>query len=141
MKAKVKWIEDVMFLGISGTGHTIVMDSSNNIDTNNIGMRPMELLLLGLGGCTAFDIITILKKYRQNVYDCSVQIEGKRSDSIPKVFTKIDIHYKVIGIDLKEEKVKRAIELSSDKYCSASLMLGKMAEITHNYEIIDHPIL
>ncbi|NQY51381.1 MAG: OsmC family protein [Piscirickettsiaceae bacterium] len=137
MKARVKWIEDIVFLGISGTGHTIVMDGSKDIGKNSTGMRPMELLLLGLGGCTAFDVVTILKKYRQNIYDCSVEIEGQRSNKIPKIFTKIDIHYKVMGKNLKEEKVKRAIELSTDKYCSASLMLGKTARINHDYKIID----
>ena len=137
MRARVKWIEDVVFLGISGTGHTIVMDGYKNLGKNSTGMRPMELLLLGLGGCTAFDVVTILKKYRPNIYDCSVQIEGQRSNTIPKIFTKINIHYKVTGKYLAEEKVKRAIELSTDKYCSASFMLGKIAKITHDYTIID----
>ena len=137
MRARVKWIEDVVFLGISGTGHTVVMDGYKNLGKNSTGMRPMELLLLGLGGCTAFDVVTILKKYRQNIYDCSVQIEGQRSNTIPKIFTKINIHYKVTGKYLAEEKVKRAIELSTDKYCSASFMLGKIAKITHDYTIID----
>jgi len=136
MKARVKWVEDVMFLGESGTGHTIVMDGPEDAGGHGTGMRPMELLLLGLGGCTSFDVITMLKKSRQDINDCVVEIDSERSDEIPKVFTKINVHYKVTGKDLKEAHVKRAVSLSTEKYCSASLMLGKTAEITHSYEII-----
>ncbi|MDC9726130.1 MAG: OsmC family protein [Gammaproteobacteria bacterium] len=137
MKARVKWIEDVQFLGESGTGHTIVMDGPEELGGHGTGMRPMELLLLGMGGCTSFDMIQMLKKGRQDVRDCVVEIGSERSDEIPKVFTKIRVHYKVTGKNLKEAQVKRAVELSTEKYCSASLMLGKTAEITHDYEIID----
>tara|TARA_R110002049_G_scaffold170128_4_gene336718 strand:+ start:2368 stop:2787 length:420 start_codon:yes stop_codon:yes gene_type:complete len=137
MKARVKWVEDVMFLGESGTGHTIVMDGPEEMGGHGTGMRPMELLLLGLGGCTSFDVVQMLKKSRQNISDCVVEISSERSEEIPKVFTKIHVHYKVTGKDLKEAQVKRAVELSTEKYCSASLMLGKTAELTHDYEIID----
>jgi len=137
MKARVKWVEDVMFLGESGTGHTIVMDGPEEMGGHGTGMRPMELLLLGLGGCTSFDMVQILKKARQDIRDCVVEIDSERSEDIPKVFTKIHVHYKVTGKDLKEAQVKRAVELSTEKYCSASFMLGKTAELTHDYEIIN----
>jgi putative redox protein len=137
MKARVKWVEDVMFLGESGTGHTIVMDGPEEMGGHGTGMRPMELLLLGLGGCTSFDVVQMLKKSRQDISDCVVEIDSERSEEVPKVFTKIHVHYKVTGKDLKEAQVKRAVELSTEKYCSASLMLGKTAEITHDYEIIN----
>lgn len=137
MKARVKWVEDVMFLGESGTGHTIVMDGPEELGGHGTGMRPMELLLLGLGGCTSFDVVQMLKKSRQDISDCVVEIDSERSEDIPKVFTKIHVHYKVTGKALKEAQVKRALELSTEKYCSASLMLGKTAEITHDYEIIN----
>ena len=137
MKARVKWVEDVMFLGESGTGHTIVMDGPEEMGGHGTGMRPMELLLLGLGGCTSFDMVQILKKARQDIRDCVVEIDSERSEDVPKVFTKIHVHYKVTGKAIKEAQVKRAVELSTEKYCSASLMLGKTAEITHDYEIIN----
>ena len=133
----MKWVEDVMFLGESGTGHTIVMDGPEDAGGHGTGMRPMELLLLGLGGCTSFDVITMLKKSRQDIHDCVVEIDSERSDEIPKVFTKINVHYTVTGKDLKEAHIKRAVSLSTEKYCSASLMLGKTAEISHSYEIIN----
>tara|TARA_R110001606_G_scaffold399310_1_gene584695 strand:+ start:28096 stop:28515 length:420 start_codon:yes stop_codon:yes gene_type:complete len=137
MKARVKWVEDLMFLGESGTGHTIVMDGPEEMGGHGTGMRPMELLLLGLGGCTSFDMVQILKKARQDIRDCVVEIDSERSEDVPKVFTKIHVHYKVTGKAIKEAQVKRAVELSTEKYCSASLMLGKTAEITHDYEIIN----
>jgi len=137
MKARVKWAEDLLFIGESGTGHTIVMDGPEELGGHGTGMRPMELLLLGMGGCTSFDMVQMLKKGRQDIRDCVVEIESERSDDIPKVFTKIRVHYKVTGKNLKEAQVKRAVELSTEKYCSASIMLGKTAEITHDYEIIN----
>ena len=137
MKARVKWVEDLLFVGESGTGHTIVMDGPEELGGHGTGMRPMELLLLGMGGCTSFDMIQMLKKGRQDVRDCVIEIDSERSDEIPKVFTKINVHYKVTGKDLKEAQVKRAVELSTQKYCSASIMLGASAEITHDYEIIN----
>jgi putative redox protein len=137
MKARVKWVEDLLFLGESGSGHAIVMDGPEELGGHGTGMRPMELLLLGMGGCTTFDMIQMLKKGRQDIRDCVVEIDSERSEAIPKVFTKINVHYKVTGKDLKEAQVKRAVELSTQKYCSASIMLGETAEITHDYEIIN----
>jgi|TARA_B110000114_G_scaffold84924_1_gene89787 putative redox protein len=137
MKARVKWVEDVQFVGESGTKHSLIMDGPENLGGHGTGMRPMELLLLGLGGCTSFDVVEMLKKSRQNIIDCIVEIDGQRSESIPKIFTDIHIHYIISGSNIKEAQVKRAIELSSEKYCSASLMLGKSANITHDYEIIN----
>lgn len=137
MKARVKWVEDLLFVGESGSGHTIVMDGPEELGGHGTGMRPMELLLLGMGGCTSFDMVQMLKKGRQDIRDCVVEIDSVRSDEIPKVFTKINVHYKVTGKDLKEAQVKRAVELSTQKYCSASIMLGETAEITHDYEIIN----
>lgn len=135
MKARVKWVQDATFLGESGSGHAIVMDGPPDHGGRNLGVRPMEMLLLGLGGCTMFDVMMILTKARQDVRDCIVEIEAERAEEEPKVFTKIHAHFRVIGKGLKEDRVKRAIELSSEKYCSASIMLGAMAEITHDYEI------
>lgn len=137
MKARVKWVEDVMFLGESGTGHTVVMDGPEEAGGHGTGMRPMELLLLGMGGCTTFDVIEILKKSRQDVRDCVVEIDGERSEEVPKVYTNIHVHYKVTGKDVKANFVERAIKMSIEKYCSATLMLAKTATITHDYEIID----
>ena len=135
MKARIKWVEDVMFIGESGSGHTVVIDGSPDHGGRDLGMRPMELLLEGLGGCTAFDVILILKKARQPVTDCVVEVEAKRAETPPKVFTHIHIRFIVSGDGLNEKQVERAINLSADKYCSASIMLAKSAEITHDYEI------
>ena len=137
MKARIKWVEDLQFLGESETGHTIVMDVPEELGGHGTGMRPMELLLLGMGGCTSFDMIQMLKKGRQDIRDCVVEIDSERSDEIPKVFTKIHVRYTITGKNIKEAQVKRAVELSTEKYCSASLMLAKTAEITHEYEIIN----
>lgn len=137
MKARVKWVEDVQFVGESGTKHSLIMDGPEDLGGHGTGMRPMELLLLGLGGCTSFDVVEMLKKSRQNIVDCVVEIDGQRSESVPKIFTDIHVHYIITGSNIKEAQVKRAIELSSEKYCSASLMLGKSANITHDYEIIN----
>lgn len=137
MKARVKWVEDVLFVGESGTGHTIVMDGPAEAGGHGTGMRPMELLLLGLGGCTSFDVIDILKKSRQDVTDCVVDVSAERSEEAPKVFTKIHVHYKISGRNLKSNFVDRAVKLSTEKYCSASIMLAKTAEITHDYEVIE----
>jgi putative redox protein len=137
MKARVKWVQDVMFVGESGSGHAVVMDGAPEAGGRNLGLRPMELVLLGVGGCTSFDVVSILKKQRQNVYDCVAELQAERADSDPKVFTKIHIHFVVTGKALKDEQVKRAIELSADKYCSASIMLKPGVEITHDYKIIE----
>ncbi|MDH5356631.1 MAG: OsmC family protein [Gammaproteobacteria bacterium] len=137
MKCRVKWLDHMTFVGESGSGHSVVMDGSPDAGGRDLGIRPMEMLLLGLGGCTAFDVISILKKSRQNVIDCEVNIEAERSEEIPKVFTKIHIHFVVSGRELKADRVEKAVALSADKYCSASEMLGKVATITHDFEIIE----
>jgi putative redox protein len=137
MKARIKWVEDVMFLGESGTGHTIIMDGPEEAGGHGTGMRPMELLLLGMGGCTTFDVVEILKKSNQDISDCVVEIDGARADEAPKVYTKIHVHYKITGKNVKERFVERAINMSIEKYCSATIMLAKTAEITHDYEIIE----
>jgi len=135
MQARVKWVENVCFLGESGSGHAVILDGAPESGGRNIGMRPMELLLIGMGGCTQFDVITILKKARQPVTDCVAEITAERADTVPKVFTKIHVHFIVTGRGLAEAQVERAIKLSAEKYCSASLMLGKVAEVTHDFEI------
>ena len=137
MKARVKWVENAMFVGQSGSGHSVVMDGPAESGGQNLGIRPMEMLIIGMGGCTAFDVVHILKKSRQNVTDCIVDITADRVDEEPKVFSKIHIHFTVEGEQLKDKQVQRAVELSAEKYCSASIMLGKTAEITHDYEIKD----
>ncbi len=136
MKARVKWVEQVSFLGESESGHAVLMDGAPAAGGRNLGLRPMEMLLLGTGGCTSFDVISILKKSRQAVSDCYVELEATRADEDPKVFTKIHMHFVVKGRDIKPDVVERAIKLSAEKYCSASIMLGKTAEITHDFEII-----
>lgn len=137
MKARVKWVEDAMFLGESGSGHTVIMDGPPDHGGRNVGIRPMEMLLIGLGGCSSFDVMSILKKSRQQVTNCVAEIEAERADAIPAVFTKIHLHFVVTGKDLNEGQVKRAINLSAEKYCSASIMLGKGGvDITHDYEIV-----
>ncbi len=135
MKATVKLLEGVSFSGVSGSGHSVVMDGSPDFGGQNRGMRPMEMLLLGLGGCSAFDVVHILRKGRQDVAGCTVEIEARRAESDPKVFTRIHLHFLVRGRELSEARVKRAIELSAQKYCSASIMLAKTAEITHDYTV------
>lgn len=137
MKARVKWVENACFLGESGSGHAVVMDGPPDHGGRNLGVRPMEMLLLGMGGCAAFDVLHILKKARQTVEDCYVELEAQRAETEPKVFTAIHVHFVVQGAGLKEAQVKRAVELSAEKYCSASIMLGKVAEITHDYEIVE----
>jgi len=136
MKATVTWLDNVSFAGETGSGHTIIMDGSPEFGGQDKGARPMEMLLLGLGGCTSFDVMLILKKAKQDVTDCVAEITAQRAESDPKVFTKIHVHFKVSGRNIKENRVQRAIELSATKYCSASIMLSQAAEITHDYEII-----
>lgn len=138
MKAQIKWVDGAMFLGESGSGHTIVMDGPEEAGGRNMGVRPMETVLIGLGGCASYDVVSILKKGRQDVRDVRTVLEAERADSEPKVFTRIHVHFVVSGRQLKETQVKRAVELSAEKYCSASIMLGRGGvEITHDYEIID----
>ena len=136
MKATIKWVDGVMFLGESGSGHTVVMDGPPEAGGRNMGIRPMETVLVGLGGCASFDVVSILKKARQDIRDVHTELAAERADVEPKVFTKIHLHFVVTGKNLKEAHVKRAVELSAEKYCSASIMLGRAGvEITHSYTI------
>jgi putative redox protein len=138
MKATVKWADGAMFLGESGSGHTVVMDGPEDLGGRNLAARPMEMLLLGTGGCSIYDVLTMLKKSRQQVVDCRVELNAQRADAVPAVFTQINMHFVVTGVGLKESHVKRAVELSAEKYCSASIMLGAAGvEITHSYEIVE----
>jgi putative redox protein len=125
------------FIAETGSGHALVMDGAPEAGGRNLGPRPMEMMLAGAGGCTAFDVVLILKKGRQAVSGCEVSLKAERAETDPKVFTHIHFHYRVKGKQLKPESVARAIELSKDKYCSASIILGKTAEITHDFEIIE----
>ena len=135
MKVRIKWVEDVSFVGESETGHAVVLDGAPENGGRNIGMRPMEMLLIGMGACTSFDVVTILKKARQPIVDCVAEIDAARADEIPKVFTKIHVHVVITGDNLNETQVERAVKLSAEKYCSASIMLSKSVEITHGFEI------
>ncbi|HET8608358.1 MAG TPA: OsmC family protein [Burkholderiales bacterium] len=137
MNARIKWVENVSFIGESGSGHAIVMDGAPESGGRNLGPRPMETVLIGTGGCTAYDVVHILRKGRAAVTDCVVEIQAERAETEPKVFTKIHFHFIVSGHGLKQEQVERAIHLSAEKYCSASIMLGKSATITHDFEIVD----
>jgi putative redox protein len=137
MKARIKWIEGVSFAGQSESGHTVVMDGPPDSGGKNLGVRPMEMLLLGMGGCTAFDVVHILRKSRQPISDCVAEMDATRADTDPKVFTKIHVHFIVSGKGLDPKRVEQAIKLSAEKYCSASIMLGKVAEVTHDFEIVE----
>ena len=137
MKSKVKWLDNMTFVGESASGHAVVMDGPPEFGGQNLGIRPMEMLILGLGGCSAFDVILILKKSKQKVDHCEVELDYDRAEEMPKVYTRIHLHFVVTGRQLDPAKVKRAITLSAEKYCSASVMLGKTAEITHDFEIIE----
>jgi len=138
MKAVVKWTDGVQFVAESGSGHAIIVDGPPEKGGRNTGLRPMELLLMGLGSCSSFDVIGILQKSRQNVTDCHVEITSERADAVPAVFTKIHLHFVVSGRNVKEVQVKRAVELSAEKYCSASIMLAAGGvEISHDYDILE----
>lgn len=137
MECTVKWVDNVTFLAETGSNHAILMDGAPEAGGRNLAPRPMELLLAGAGGCTAFDIVLILKRGRHQVSSCEVSLKADRAETDPKIFTHIHFHFKVSGKQLKPEAVARAIDLSKDKYCSASIMLGKTATITHDYEIIE----
>jgi putative redox protein len=136
MKATIELQQNVNFKATSGSGHTIQMDGPPEFGGENLGARPMETLLLGMGGCAAFDVVHILRKGRLVVSDCVAEIEAERAEVEPKVFTKIHLHFKVSGEKLTEKAVAKAVRLSAEKYCSASIMLGKTADITHSHEII-----
>ncbi len=137
MRATIKWVDGASFTASAGSGHSVTMDGPPDHGGVNRGPRPMEMVLMGMGGCTAFDVMLILRKSRQNVTDCRVELEAERAEREPKVFTRIHVHFVISGHGLRESAVKRAIELSADKYCSASIMLGKTAKITHDYEILE----
>lgn len=138
MKATVKWLDGAMFIGESGSGHSVVMDGPEDLGGRNMGVRPMEMLLLGVGGCATYDVMSMLKKSRQKVVDCRVELQAQRADAVPAVFTSINLHFVVTGAGLKESHVKRAVELSAEKYCSASIMLDAAGvEISHSYEIVE----
>jgi putative redox protein len=138
MKATIKWVDGARFIGESGSGHSVVMDGPEEIGGRNVGIRPMEMLLLGVGACSAVDVVSILKKARQQVTQCEAQVVATRVDAVPAVFETINLHFIVSGVDLDDGKVRRAVELSAEKYCSASIMLHKAGvEITHDYEIVN----
>src|SRR5688572_17178619 len=135
MKARIKWLENVAFVAESESGHAMVMDGAPEGGGRNLGPRPMEVVLMGTGGCTAYDVVHILKKSRANVTDCVVDIDAERAADDPKVFTKIHFHFVVTGKGLKAQQVERAVHLSAEKYCSASIMLAKTAAVTHDFEM------
>jgi len=137
MKARVKWVEDRTFVGESGSGHKLVLGTRSTPDGVTPGPSPMELLLIGTGGCTAFDVVQILEKGREAVEDCVVELDAERAETEPKVFTRIHMHFIVKGRNLAAAKVERAIALSAEKYCSASAMLAKTATITHDFEVVN----
>lgn len=137
MECTIKWLDGMAFVAETGTGHLIAMDGAPEAGGRNLAPRPMELLLAGAGGCSAFDVMLILKRGRQDVLDCTVRLDAERAESDPKVFTRIRFNYTVTGRKLKPEAVERAIHLSAEKYCSASIMLGKTAEIVHEWKIVD----
>jgi putative redox protein len=137
MKAKVTWVNKVKFLGQSGTGHSVLMEGPEESGGENIGVRPMEMLLIGVGGCSSYDVMSILQKSRQQVTGCEAELSAVRADAIPAVFEKIHLHFRVTGKDLSEKQVERAVSLSAEKYCSATIMLQKGGvEITHDFEIV-----
>jgi len=138
MKATVRWVDGAMFVGESGSGHAVVMDGPESSGGRNMGLRPMEMVLIGTGGCSSFDVVSILKKSRQDVIDCVADIEATRADATPAVFETIHLHFKVSGRGLSEKQVERAVSLSAEKYCSASIMLASGGvKITHSFELIE----
>ncbi len=137
METRLRWAGGAVFIGEASSGHTVVMDGPPEGGGRNLGPRPMEMLLLSMGACSSYDVVSILKKSRQQVTDCDLKITARRAEDYPKIFTDIHMHYVVSGKALKENNIKRAIDLSAEKYCSASIMLGAMANITHDYEIIE----
>lgn len=137
MECTVRWHEGMSFIAETGSGHLVAMDGAPEAGGRNLAPRPMELLLAGAGGCTSFDVIMILRKGRQDIADCAVRISAERAADDPKIFTRIDMHFTVTGRNLKPEAVERAIKLSAEKYCSASIMLGKTAAIHHTWEIVE----
>jgi putative redox protein len=141
MKTRVKWAHDMLFIGETASGHAVVMDAAPDIGGRNLGPRPMELLLVGLGGCSSIDVVLILKRSREAVTDCDVEIEAERADTDPKIFTSIKLHFIVSGHNLDPKKVERAVKLSHEKYCSASAMLSATAKMTYDFEIRDASVV
>lgn len=137
MDCTVRWHEGMSFIAETGSGHLVAMDGAPEAGGRNLAPRPMEMVLAGTGACTAFDVVLILKRSRQNITGCVAKLSSERAETDPKVFTKINFHFVVTGHNLKPETVERAIKLSAEKYCSASIMLGKTAEITHTWEVIE----
>ena len=138
MQATVKWVDGRLFVGESGSGHAVIMDGSPDHGGRNLGLRPMEMILMGVGGCSSFDVIDILQKGRHSIVDCSVELTAERADAIPSVFSKIHLHFKVTGKNLPVAAVERAVKLSAEKYCSASIMLSKAGvDISHAFEVIE----
>jgi putative redox protein len=137
MKARAKWVEGMAFMGEAGSGHAVIMDGAPEYGGRNIGIRPMEMLLIGLAGCTGFDVVQILRKGREAVTGCEVEVEAERASEDPKVFTKIHIAYRVSGRGLSQAKAERAVTLSKEKYCSASIMLGATAEMSTSLVVVD----
>jgi putative redox protein len=138
MQATIRWRGDVHFTATADSGHTVPLDGPADAGGQNRGSRPMELVLMGLGGCSSFDVVTILRKSRQDIVDCVTEIEAERADEVPQVFTRIHLHFKVSGRNLDPARVARAVALSAEKYCSASIMLGRAGvAITHDFEVIE----
>lgn len=133
MQAQVKWVGDDRFLGLTESNNSVIMDAKSG---DKSAASPMEMVLMGVGGCSSVDVVSILKKARQQVTDCRVEIQAERADTAPAVFTKIHLHFVVEGHEVKESQVERAVNLSADKYCSVSIMLGKAVEITHSFEVV-----
>ncbi len=137
MRARIKWLDHMSFAAESESGHTVVMDSSPEFGGRNLAPRPMEMVLMGMGGCTAIDVMAMLHKSRQEISDCQIELDAERADAVPAVFTRIHVHFKVFGKKLSEKHVERAVSLSAEKYCSVSKMLESTVEISHSHEIID----
>jgi putative redox protein len=137
MQATIKWVDGMMFVGETGSGHAVVIDGPPDHGGRNMGIRPLEMMLLGVGSCSSIDVVQILQKGRNNVSGCVAEVTAERVDAIPSVFSKIHLHFIVSGKDLKASAVERAVKLSAEKYCSASIMLSKAVEITHGFEVIE----
>jgi putative redox protein len=137
MQATIKWVDGMMFIGETGSGHAVVIDGPPDHGGRNMGVRPLEMLLLGVGSCSSIDVVQILQKGRNNVIACVTEVTAERVDAIPSIFSKIHLHFIVSGKDLKAAAVERAVKLSAEKYCSASIMLGKAVDITHDFEVIE----
>jgi len=137
VKATITLQEGSTFEGVAGSGHRVTMDVAPEVGGRNLGLRPMEMVLLGLGGCTAIDVLHMLRKGRQPITDMRVELDAERADDVPKVFTRIHVHFVLTGAGLDPHKIERAIKLSANKYCSASMMLNKTAEMTHDFEIVE----